>query len=106
MRTIYYAYKDEAGDTLRKVRVVDEPEAKARYYVRGTVTDYARGETWVPPSVETSLERYRTEHLPGVMTRAGSTRASASSIGRASLTASAITASGTACGRICSSSMA
>ena len=63
MRTICYAYKDEAGDTLRKVRVVDEPEAKARYYVRGTVTDYARGETWVPPSVETSLERYRTEHF-------------------------------------------
>ena len=49
MRTIYYAYKDEAGDTLRKVRVVDEPEAKARYYVRGTVTDYARGETWGRP---------------------------------------------------------
>lgn len=63
MRTIYYAYKDEAGDTLRNVRVVDEPEAKVRYVVRGTVTDYARGETWIPPSVETSLERYRTEYF-------------------------------------------
>lgn len=63
LRTIYYVYKDEAGDTLRNVRVVDEPGTQARYYVRGIVTDYARGETWIPPSVETSLEQYRTTHF-------------------------------------------
>lgn len=61
LRTIYYAYKDEADDTLRMVRVSDPPGAGTRYYVQGAITDYTKGETWVPPSASTSLQRYRTE---------------------------------------------
>ena len=54
IKTIYYAYKDEAGDRLKRVKVDYSPNG-GRYYVTGQVTCYQRGETWIPPRATTSL---------------------------------------------------
>ncbi len=60
IKTIYYAYKDEAGDALKRVKVDYAPNG-GRYYVTGVVTDYARGETWNPPYAMASTLRDYTE---------------------------------------------
>lgn len=60
IKTIYYAYKDEAGDDLKRVKVDYAPNG-GRYYVTGAITDYARGETWHPPYADTSVTDYNTE---------------------------------------------
>ena len=52
MKTIYYAYKDTAGDRLKKVKAVYEPR-DTRYYVTGSIKAYDMGETWNPPHVTT-----------------------------------------------------
>ena len=61
IKTIYYAYKDEAGDRLKRVKVNYDAKEKSRYYVTGQVTCYQRGETWVPPKASTSLYCDHTE---------------------------------------------
>lgn len=60
IKTIYYAYKDEAGDDLKRVKVDYTPNG-GRYYVTGAITDYARGETWNPPYADTYADDYKTE---------------------------------------------
>lgn len=62
IKTIYYAYKDEAGDDLRRVKVDYAPNG-GRYYVTGAITDYARGETWCPPTASAVTVRDRTEEF-------------------------------------------
>lgn len=62
IKTIYYAYKDEAGDDLRRVKVDYAPNG-GRYYVTGAITDYARVETWCPPSASTSAVKDREEEF-------------------------------------------
>lgn len=52
VKTIYYAYKDTAGDRLKKVKAVYEPR-DTRYYVTGSIKAYDMGETWNPPHVTT-----------------------------------------------------
>ena len=52
IKTIYYAFKDEAGDRLKRVKVDYSPNG-GRYYVTGQVTRYQRGETWIPPQAST-----------------------------------------------------
>lgn len=59
IKTIYYAYKDEAEDRLKGVKVVHDDNA--RYYVTGQVTEYRRGETWHPPYATSSIYLARTE---------------------------------------------
>ena len=53
IKTIYYAYKDAAGDRLKGVKVDYTPNA-GQYYVTGTVDTYQRGQTWHPPYADTS----------------------------------------------------
>lgn len=60
IKTIYYAIKDEAGDTLKNVKVDYSPNG-GQYYVTGDVTYYNRGETWNPPSASASPHCYKTE---------------------------------------------
>lgn len=60
IKTIYYAYKDEAGDDLKRVKVDYTPNG-GRYYVTGAITDYARGETWHQPYADTYADDYKTE---------------------------------------------
>ena len=62
IKTIYYAYKDEAGDDLRRVKADYAPKG-GRYYVTGAITDYARGETWCPPTASTSAVKDREEEF-------------------------------------------
>lgn len=60
IKTIYYAYKDEAGDTLKGARAIYTADP-VQYYVRGQITAYDRGQTWNPPYVTTSLDNYKTQ---------------------------------------------
>lgn len=60
IKTIYYAYKDEAEDTLKNLRP-DFAPGGGRYYVRGTLTNYDRGQTWNPPTASTSIYLDHTE---------------------------------------------
>jgi hypothetical protein len=53
IKTIYYAYKDAAGDRMKGVKVDYTPNA-GQYYVTGTVDTYQRGQTWHPPYADTS----------------------------------------------------
>lgn len=62
IKTIYYAFKDEAGDRLKRVKVDYSPNG-GRYYVTGQVTCYQRGETWIPPRVTTALYYDHTERF-------------------------------------------
>ena len=62
IKTIYYAYKDEAGDTLKGVKVDPQPDG-GRYYVTGTIRSYDRGERWNPPHVSTYPSLDRTEEF-------------------------------------------
>jgi len=55
VKTIYYAYKDEAGDTLKGVKT-DMAQNGGRYYVTGAIRSYDRGERWNPPSASTYPE--------------------------------------------------
>lgn len=95
IKTIYYAYKDEAGDDLRRVKVDYAPNG-GRYYVTGAITDYARGETWCPPTPRPSPCATAPRNSSGTTTRARSTRGAASTTRRKCRTRTAITASGTA----------
>lgn len=56
VRTIDYAYKDEAGDRLKKFKVDYAPNA-GQYYVTGEITDYRYREAWHQPYVTTSLAK-------------------------------------------------
>ena len=60
IKTIYYAFKDEAGDQLKNFKVDDMPNA-GQYYVTGDITEYRRGETWNPPCVTTSVGQISEE---------------------------------------------
>ena len=60
IKTIYYAFKDEAGDRLKNFKVDYAPNA-GQYYVTGDITDYHRGETWNPPYATTSIEEVSEE---------------------------------------------
>lgn len=60
IKTIYYAIKDEAGDTLKRVKVDYSPNG-GQYYVTGDVTYYNRGETWNPPSASAYPHCYNTQ---------------------------------------------
>ena len=64
IKTIYYAIKDEAGDTLKKVKVDYSPDG-GQYYVTGDVTRYDRGETWNPPYAMVSPHHTSTQNSPG-----------------------------------------
>lgn len=60
IKTIYYAYKDTAGDCLKGVKAVYDSH-DTKYYVTGTVTSYHRGQTWNPPYATTSVYKDHTE---------------------------------------------
>lgn len=60
IKTIYYAIKDEAGDTLKKVKVDYSPDG-GQYYVTGDVTRYDRGETWNSPYAMVSPHHTSTQ---------------------------------------------
>ena len=62
LKTIYYAYKDEAGDTLKGGKVDYQPNG-GRYYVTGAIKSYDRGERWTPPSASTYTSLDRTEEF-------------------------------------------
>ena len=60
IKTIYYAFKDEAGDTLKRVKVNYQPEG-GRYIAGGTINTYERGERWIAPHVTTYPSLDKTE---------------------------------------------
>ena len=60
VKTIDYAFTDEALTSLKHVRVKDAA-AGSRYYVTGRINTYERGERWVAPSASTSTQLDWTE---------------------------------------------
>lgn len=65
VRTIGYAYTDEAGDTLKGVRVRYTP-GDGDYLVRGSVTACNRGQTWHRPYATTHRENYKNQKFKWV----------------------------------------
>ena len=55
-------FSREAGDDLRRVKADYAPKG-GRYFVTGAITDYARGETWCPPTASTSAVKDREEEF-------------------------------------------
>lgn len=60
IKAIFYAFKDEAGDTLKRVKVDPRPGA-GRYVAGGTIYTFDRGERWIAPHVFTTPHLDRTE---------------------------------------------